>query len=156
MRVALERQYHFGLEMLRQCIQRCPDELWESGTHPRNFWRIAYHAIYFTDRYLQPSARKFKPWAKHVKDVQALWGMPSIEPPYTKLELIEYLNQVDQGVQHSLAQLDLESLDSGFSLYKMPKFDLLMLNLRHLQHHIGQLTELLMTEGIDIEWAGMN
>lgn len=32
--------------MLRDCVARCPDDLWSRGAHPRTFWRIAYHATY--------------------------------------------------------------------------------------------------------------
>ncbi|MBC8063544.1 MAG: hypothetical protein H7Y17_01840 [Chlorobia bacterium] len=155
-KAALKRQHHYGFEMLRQCIERCPDDLWASGQHPRNFWRIAYHAVYYTDRYLQPSARSFKHWTEHRKDAPVLWGNPSVEPTYSKAEVLTFLNLTDQGVDVAIDCLDLDSETSGFSLYKMPKLDLLMLNLRHLQHHVGQLSELLMAENVDVVWAGMN
>lgn len=153
---ALKRQHHYGFEMLRECIERYPDDLWESGQHPRCFWRIAYHAIYYTDRYLQPSARSFKPWNEHRKDISVLWGNPPIEPIYTRAEVLTFLNLTDSKVDAMIDALDLNSEASGFSLYKMPKLDLLMLNLRHLQHHVGQLSELLMARGVDVTWAGMN
>lgn len=153
---ALKRQHHLGFEMLRECIEQCPDDLWESGQHPRCFWRIAYHAVYYTDRYLQPSSRKFKPWVEHQKDIQALWGDPPTEPIYTKDQVLAFLNLTDSKLDAMIDRLDLNSEGSGFPLYKMPKLDLLMLNLRHLQHHVGQISELLMTRGIDVTWAGMN
>src|SRR5687767_9187708 len=52
LRAALKEQYHAGLNMLRQCIEQCPDDLWTSGSHPRPYWRIAFHAAFFTHLYL--------------------------------------------------------------------------------------------------------
>lgn len=153
---ALKRQHHLGFEMLRGCVQKCPEDLWKSGQHPRCFWRIAYHAVYYTDRYLQPSSRKFKPWSEHQKDIQALWDNPPFEPDYTRDQVLTFLNLTDSRVDAMIDDLDLNSETSGFPLYKMSKLDLLMLNVRHLQHHIGQLSELLISRGIDVEWAGMS
>ena len=50
--------------------------------------------------------------------------------------------------------LDLDTLESGFDWYpNMPKLDHMMLNIRHLQGHVGQLSELLMAHGIDTDWV---
>jgi hypothetical protein len=60
LRAALKEQYHAGLAMLAECVEKCPDDLWTSGTHPRTFWRIAFHAAFFTHNYLvQDEAASF-------------------------------------------------------------------------------------------------
>lgn len=156
LRQALKNQYHLGFQMLRDCIERCPDDFWESGKHPRNFWRIAYHTIHFTHMCLQPSLGKFRKWPAHLKDVQHLWGRPPVHPAYEKSEVLLYLDFVDQGVDSDLDNLNLDSLTSGFPLFKMSKIELILLNLRHLQGHIGQLQELLMGQGVEVGWAGMD
>lgn len=155
LKLALNRQYLLGLEMLRQCVDRCPDELWELGKHPRTYWRIAYHAVYFTHLYLQPDSKSFAPWAQHRQNVQNLWGRPPSVEPYSRAEMLDYIQLIEDSVSAALDSLDLQAPKSGFALYKMPKIDLLMLNLRHLQGHIGQLSELLMAHGVEIQWAGM-
>src|SRR5437016_11355850 len=53
MRPVLKSQYHASLAMLRDTIERCPDALWTSGDYLNPFWRIAYHALYYTHFYLQ-------------------------------------------------------------------------------------------------------
>src|SRR5947207_15340013 len=62
MRPVLKSQYHASLAMLRDTIERCPDALWTSGDYLNPFWRIAYHALYYTHFYLQPNADSFRPW----------------------------------------------------------------------------------------------
>ena len=47
LRSALKSQYHAALAMLREPIERCPDDLWFSRSHPNPFWWGAYHALYY-------------------------------------------------------------------------------------------------------------
>lgn len=148
-------EYRLGLKMLRDCVARCPDDLWMQGTHPRTFWRIAYHAAYFTDRYLQESAKGFQAWDKHVESLQNLWGKPKELPMLSREEVLEYVDILVADLERRISETDLDATKSGFPLYKMGKAELQILNLRHLQHHVGQLSELLLSRGIDIEWAGM-
>lgn len=151
----LVAEYRLGLKMLRDCIALCPDDLWTEGTHPRLFWRIAYHAAYFTDRYLQESAKSFQAWDKHVESMQNLWGKPNAVPQLSRDEVLQYVDDVVSQLERRMAGTDLEAANSGFPLYEMGKAELQILNLRHLQHHIGQLSELLLSRGIDVPWAGM-
>ena len=48
LRSAIKGQYHAALAMLRQAIERCPDDLWVSAAYPNRSWRMAYHTIYYT------------------------------------------------------------------------------------------------------------
>ena len=141
--------------MLRQCIERCPDDLWASGKNPRYFWRIAYHALFYTDLYMGQTEDAYKPWRKHVESATELYDEQPPMEPYTKAESLEYLDQLMARVPTVADSLDLESEDTGFHWYKkMTKLDHELMNLRHLQGHVGQLSELLMANGIDTEWIG--
>src|SRR5262245_55015141 len=82
LRTALKEQYRGGLKMLAQCIEKCPDDMWsEVMSHEqttwlciRSFWRIAYHAAYFTHLYLGQDEDAFQPWPGREK-IEALEGM---------------------------------------------------------------------------------
>lgn len=154
---ALKGQYRAGLAMLRQCIERCPPEAWVAGRHPRNFWRIAYHAIFYTHLYLQVNEEAFRPWEKHRDRCTDLWDdeqdMPPVEEPYTQAELIAYLDAVDAKVDEWVDAIDLDSPDPGFHWYKIPKLDHQILNVRHLGVHTGQLEELLFAFKVDLDWV---
>ena len=167
---ALKEQLHGGLAMLRQCIERCPDALWVSGTHPRPYWRIAWHTLYFTHNHLAQSEEAFNSsvpeWPAIVKE--RLWlrddqkavevepyELPEGVPPLSRSEMVVYLEYVEGLVDSAVDGLDHESDSTGFSWYpNMSKMSHELMNLRHIQGHVGQLSELLMMRGIDIDWIG--
>lgn len=160
LRAALEGQYGAGLAMLRQCIERCPSDLWTEAAWPRTYWRIAYHALFYTHYYLQPDYLGVPPWEKHDPEARLLWeddenpNTPRRAEPYRQDELLSYLDRIVDGLPSCLATLDLFAPESGFPWYKIPKLDHQLVNLRHLQGHVGQLSELLMARGIDVDWVG--
>lgn len=154
-RAALKGQYGASLKMLRQAVTRLPDDLWLAGTHPRNTWRIAFHAVFYTHLYLHQSSKEFKKWKGTLKECAALWGNPTVRSPYSKAEVLEYLDHVLSNMPRWVDELDLESAESGFSYYpNMTKFEHQLVNIRHLQGHVGQLSEILMANGIETDWMG--
>ncbi len=171
-KTALKEQYHAGLAMLTQCVEKCPEDLWTSPSacppEPdraihRHFWRIAFHAVYFTHLYLGQDEAAFEPWPDPREDSVGMWSPPwNLEPfemtaetkPYSREAILEYIAFVDRLIDKTVDALDLDSKESGFSWYRnMSKFSHQLLNLRHIQGHVGQLSELLMARGIDIEWV---
>jgi len=154
-KAALNRQYHAGLAMLRQAVERCPEQVWVSGEQPRSVWRIAFHAVFYTHLYLQPNLEAFVPWEKDREDCASLWDDPPVVEPYTKSEILDYIDLVAASLDKAVDLLDLDSGETGFWWYKdMAKLDHQLMNLRHLQGHVGQLSELLMAKGIDLDWVG--
>lgn len=182
-RDAFKEQYHAGLAMLVECIERCPDDLW-SAPNPltpttsdpknpewngleRSFWRIAFHNIYFTHLYLAQGEDAFQPPPSNLavrrEEFDGMWHKPwALEPyefapgtkPCTQGEIIEYIKFVDSLIDTTIDGLDLDSPESGIRWYKdFPKLSHELLNLRHLQGHVGQLSELLMLRGIDTDWV---
>src|SRR5471030_96357 len=151
-RFALKRQYHAGLAMLRECVEKATDDVWIAGTHPHNFWRITYHAVFFTHLYLGQTEADFKAWEKNREGVIDLWASenPEIVEPYSQSEILSYIDLVDKMIDETVDNLDLDREDTGIPWYKnMGKLEHEILNIRHLQTHVGQLSELLMANGID-------
>lgn len=159
-RPALTGQFRAGLAMLRECVELCPDELWGAILEkpPRAFWRIAYHASFYTHFYLSPNQDSFNHWEKHVPHAVMTFADEGRELPpegivYSRQEMIEYINWISGQMESMLALLDLESLESGFPWYKnFPKLDHVLLTLRHLGVHVGQLQEILFERSIDPDW----
>jgi hypothetical protein len=153
-REALAGQYGAALKMLRQAIERCPDDLWASGKQPRTFWRIAYHAIFYADLYLRQNVAEFKPWTHNEDDARDLWDGRPETVPYPKAELLDYIDRLQAEGPTVIDSLDLETTDPGFHWYKnISKLEHEILNIRHIQGHVGQLSELLMLHGIDTDWV---
>jgi hypothetical protein len=164
LRRALREQYHAGLAMLAQCVERCPEEMWTEGEHPRTFWRVAFHAAFFTHLYLGQNEEAFVPWPGRREGVHhGLWHRPwEVEPyelpkgaeGYDRGEIVEYIGFIGGLIDPTVDALDLDSGETGFSWYRgMSKLSHQILNLRHLQGHVGQLSERLMARGIDTDWV---
>jgi hypothetical protein len=165
LRTSLKSQYHAALAMLREAIERCPDELWLDD-EPRNaYWQIAYHALFFTHFYLQPTAEAFRPWPGHQSGVQHEDGiagpadpdsdLPLLPRPYSKDDALAYWSVCDGMVDVGVDALDLHSDQSGFSWYPIPKLEHQLVNLRHVQHHTAQLADRLrQAEGFGVRWVG--
>ena len=161
-RQAFKEQLHAGLAMLADCIERCPDDLWTAGEPPRTFWRVAFHAAYFTQLYLGQNEAAFEPWTGHREDVGAQVNPTAdVEPyelaeetePYSRERMLGYVAFIRSRVDAIVDALDLDTPQSGFPNYpKLGKLSHELLTLRHLQGHVGQLSERLMAQGIDTDW----
>jgi hypothetical protein len=161
-RAALKSQYHAALAMLAEAIEQCPDDLWTGGNYPVAFWRVAYHALFYTHLYLQPSEKEFRPWEHHRDEYQFLGSLPwppyrqpKIEDPYTKAQIVDYWRLCDEMVNAAVDRLDLDAQECGFPWYTLPKLDHQINSIRHIQHHAALLAgRLRLAIGTDIHWVG--
>ena len=142
--------------MLKEAVEQCPDDQWAKEGDSRSFWKIAYHTLYFTHLYLQATEADFGKWFwdKARRDAENVWGDGVQMPPYTKAETLEYWTAVDGMVDSQIDALDLDSQETGFHWYTMPKLDHVIMNIRHIQEHTGQLRERLIQAGGDPRWIG--
>jgi hypothetical protein len=156
LRHAITSQHLAALEMLRQVIEKCPDELWVSRSLRNPMWRVAYHALFIAHLYLQRSEHDFVPWAKHRDEVESDREHERADAePYSRQDLLEYLDLCKEEVKRRTAEADLRSLDSGFSWYSVSKIEMQFVNIRHIQQHAGELAEQLSDKaGIEIKWVG--
>jgi len=165
LRIVLKSQYHAGLAMVREAIERCPDELWLSRT-PRNaFWQVAYHTLFYTHLYMLSGVSAFRPWKEHQSSVQNPDGIPGdpqpgstlplVPEPYTRQQALAYWDICDQMVDGAVDALDLHDPHCGFPWYHMSKLEHQLVNLRHLQHHAAQLADRLRAAlDIGVQWVG--
>jgi hypothetical protein len=181
---ALKGQYHAALAMLKQAIEQCPDDLWDGGSYPVPFWRVAYHTLYYTHLYLQQSEAAFRPWEHHRDGYNDLPrpppaskpalpavakepprsgpadSGPKIDDPYTKGQILNYWRLIDGRIDADLDRLDLEAPQSGFSWHNMiPKFEHQIHNIRHIQHHAALLSgrvRLALGANADLRWMRTN
>jgi hypothetical protein len=150
---AIKGQYHAALDMLKGAITECPEAIWTGGNPPRQFWRLAYHTLYFTHLYLQVRFEDFVAWELHRDEVESDQEREKLDAtPYTKAELLTYWELVDGVVDAQIDKIDLSSPESGIPWYSIPKLDHVLLNLRHVQEHAGGLRDRLLEAGIDQRW----
>ena len=158
---AIQSQYLATLEMLKQAILHCPDALWNDEHDKNRFWLVSYHAIFYTHLYLQPTESDFVPWEKGRPHIQFMSTLPwpphekvEIGESYTKEEILEYLALCEQQIKEQIPLLDLDAA-SGFDWIPLNKMELQFYNIRHLQHHTGELCERLWaTNQIEVRWFG--
>lgn len=148
----LARQYDAALDMLERAIRACPDELWcEPGAAPRwpengvpGFWYLAYHALFFLDCYLSGTLEGFSPPDPFTLDEMDPAGLLP-ERPYTKAQIHAYLAYGRRKCRTTLAELTEEEAGRTceFPWIRLTYAELLVNNLRHVQHHTAQMNLLL-------------
>jgi hypothetical protein len=157
----IQSQYRAALDMLRAAIRACPDDLWLDSSYTNPAWHIAYHVLFYTHLYLQESGATFSPWQHHRPEYEFLgpipWEQnrkPRVEEPYTKDEVLAFFEVCWKEVELRVPAADLEA-ESGFDWLPFSKLELQFYNIRHLQHHTGQLSERIRTRtGVGIGWIG--
>jgi hypothetical protein len=161
-REIIKSQYYASLEMLKQAICKCPESLWNNEDAKNKFWHTAYHALFYTHLYLQETEKEFIPWVKH-RDLHQFLGplpwpphdKPKIGEPYNRDEILEYLALCQEEVDKQITSLKLDA-ESGFRWLPFNKLELQLYNIRHIQHHTGQLYDRLgAQEHMDLVWVAL-
>jgi hypothetical protein len=159
----LTGQYEAALAMMKFRIEACPAEYWEDKVATDTFREIAYHALFFYDYYLSPNDEGFK-----LISLNVLGGderEPVVSQGLSKAETLEYVMHIRGKILDSLSAETTESLNGpGFpTLFKNPpisRLELHLYNIRHLQHHIGQLSTYLRkisdehNLSLELKWVG--
>lgn len=148
-------QFEAALGMLRDCIEACPDEQWDGLVAKYPFWQVAYHTLCYADLYLSPSNDGYTPRPElHPK------GIAEFEDEYPsrrfdRAELQAYLRICFGKLEEIMARETAESLggSSGFSWLKFPRAEAHLYNIRHIQHHAGQLGVFVRRcSSVDLNW----
>ncbi|MDP9079872.1 MAG: hypothetical protein M3O71_20785 [Bacteroidota bacterium] len=159
MKSILISQYQASLKMILKTIEKCPDDLWENNTYENAYWRIVYHSLFYTALYLSESDDTFIPWTRHIFNCNVLGAVDHgnnpivIKAAYSKTDMISYADSILNNLDELVVNLD-TSGNSGFEWLPMSKMQLHIYNIRHLQHHVGQLVERLHQNGVTgIHWV---
>ena len=151
----IQSQYRASLAMLRQAIEKCPDDLWTDISYNNPFWHVVYHVLFFTHLYLSPAEADFVPWEKHNSDIRSLKAPVTALTPLSKADLLDYLALVLEQVVVQVEALDLDG-ESGFHWLPFSKLELQFYNIRHIQQHTGELCERLGAHGeVEVDWVGL-
>jgi hypothetical protein len=148
-RTILWQQFGAAIDMLENALLACPDELWSDRSRRPEFWYVVYHTLFFLDLYLSDSVEGFAPPAPFNLDELDPAGLLP-ERPYTKDELRTYLEHGRGKCRATIEALDDEKARQrcGFDWVDVSVAELLLYNLRHVQHHAAQLN-LILRQTID-------
>jgi hypothetical protein len=151
----LWQQFGATVDMLENALTACPNELWNTGS---KFWYLGYHTLYWLDYYLSadtPMEKDFVPPPPFTKSEFEENEMP--ERVYEKAELLAYCQFGRRKLLELLTRLTAEELQtkrfvSEWKDYTI--FEMLLYNMRHVQHHAAQLNLLLRQGGSDVpKWV---
>jgi len=139
------KQFGASLDTLENAIKLCPAELWETDKY---FWYWSYHCLFFTDYYLSLEPKSFTPPSPFtMSEFDEKGGLPP--KTYSKEELMEYAAFCRNKSKKLLNDLGDDILTTRFvdDWKDYTILEICLYNMRHIQHHAGQLNTLLRQEG---------
>jgi len=146
-RQAVWGQFGAAIDALENAIAACPETVWGEGPTPHAFWYIAYHTLFWTDYYLSGTPEGFTPPAPYTLGELDPEGVYP-DRIYARDELLAYLVHVRRKARAVIAAMTEEQAAEPSSFQRLGLGELLLYNLRHVQHHVGQL-QLLLRQRID-------
>jgi hypothetical protein len=157
----LTNQFEASLCMLNDCIEKCPPQSWCGIIGKYAFWHVAYHTLCFADLYLSPGEATFQMREIHPTG----WNEFDEEYPsrrFEKPELSQYVALCRQVALESIGAETKESLEgpTGFHRLTFARAELHLYNIRHIQHHTGQLSSYLrrldesLQDPAAVRWVG--
>ncbi|HKS17037.1 MAG TPA: DinB family protein [Planctomycetota bacterium] len=140
MKSELAAQFGGALDMLENAIRACPESLWGDTSRNPQFWYVAYHVVFYTDLYLSPGQEGFAPPPPYtLSEFDPSGLMP--DRVYSKDEMLAYLEHDRRKFKAMLAGWTDER--RAFGSITGTTLEVLLYNLRHVQHHAAQLNLLL-------------
>ncbi len=150
MKTTIWQQFGASIDMLENAIKACPEEVWagKRGSF-YDFWYLTSHTLFWLDYYLSESIEGFVP--------PKPFGLEELDPAgalpprvYTKDELLSYLEHGRRKCRKSIMDLTVETAhrDCGSKRPGLTNLEILLYNMRHVQHHAAQLN-LLLRQSID-------
>jgi len=149
MKQAVWGQFGAAIDALENAMAACPEAVWGTGPTPQAFWYLAYHTLFWLDFYLSGTPEGFAP--------PAPFTLGELDPAgvypdriYTKAEVQKYLEHGRRKCRAMIAAMTEEQAakPSGFHRLELSHAEALLYNLRHVQHHVGQL-QLILRQRID-------
>lgn len=162
-RTALWRQLGAAIDMLDDALRDCPDELWTADVWEDRsapglgaYWYLAYHTLFWLDRYVSGSDEGFRP--------PEPFGLEELDPAgvlpprvYTRDELRAYLVHCRRACQATIDSVSDDQLARSCRVGSgaLPFAELLLYTMRHVQEHAAQLNTLLgQRTGSAAGWVG--
>ncbi len=143
-------QFGASIDMLENAISLWPEEYWETD---KKFFYNAYHVLIFLDYYLTiPWRQDYSsplPFTITEKADRPDEAIDDVLPDriYSKTQLLDYLQAIRKRCHLLIANLTEEKLkerwveEDGDMDYSV--LEILLYNMRHVQHHAAQLNMLL-------------
>jgi hypothetical protein len=146
MREIFWNQFGAAIDMLENAIVACTDELWNTKDE---FWYKAYHTLFYLDYYLTVDPQGFEPPAPFtLSEFDPSGILP--DQVYSKDDLLNYLGHCRNKCHALIGTLTaLKAEKRWINEYRNYSIlEILIYNMRHVQHHTAQLN-LILRQGIN-------
>jgi hypothetical protein len=140
-------QFGAAIDMLGNAILACPEEIWGKNLDDSEFWYKVFHTLFWIDFYLSDSDEGFVPPTPFtLSELDPAGLLP--ERVYTKDELKNYLDHCRKKCLNTIRTLSDEKANLHFKYgsIDLSFVELLLYNMRHVQHHTAQLNLILRQE----------
>ncbi len=130
-------------------MRACPDDLWSDRSRRPEFWYLVYHTLFWLDLYLSDPIEGFAPPAPYgLEELDPAGLLP--ERSYSKDELQVYLEHGRKKCRATIEALTDEKARERrkFGSVDGSALELLLYNMRHVQHHAAQLN-LILRQTVD-------
>jgi hypothetical protein len=156
LRTILWQQFGAAIDTLDNVIAACPDALWDDGSKPPElFWYSAYHCLFYLDFYVSDEERGFAPPPPFTLSEFDPTGLLP-DRTYSRDELRAYLRHGRRKCRSRIERLAEEDLGRpcGFQRRDLTVVELLLYDMRHVEHHAAQLNLLLRQKaGVATPWV---
>lgn len=165
---SLSQNFDGAMDMFKYILELCPDYLWEKQD---KFYYLSYHTIIFLDYYLSQPVSSFQPLLPYTITNAPLPvdAIDDVLPDklYSRAEMLTYLSLIKGKAVSVISPLDIGKFSQRWItdieipvhglcpgvVENYTLLEILFYNLRHLQHHIGQLNLLLRQRAhLAAEW----
>ena len=145
---ALEKQYDKCLDIMAQAIKDYPENLWDDRFgYKYPAWQIAYHALFYGNIYCSVDEHSItaRPKQKELYEVFGKTPWPpfvevQITESFSKSDILEFLEFVRLNVKKNLPLM--KPVEQCWpSWYNENQLEFHINNLRHIQHHCGEMIE---------------
>ena len=155
MKKIIWQQFGAAIDMLENALTACPEEVWGSRVGSSEFWYIAFHALFYLDLYLSESDQGFSPPEPFTPDeLDERCLLP--DRVYVRQELLTSLAHSRAKCQKTITDMTEEQANkrSGFRWLDISVAEILLYNMRHVQHHAAQLNFILSKKlGLAPRWV---
>jgi len=140
-------QFGAAIDTLENAIIACPEERWADNDKKYIYWYWTFHTLFWLDHYLTEDRDNFTPPPPFgMEEMDPAGVMP--ERTYTKEELLTYLRHGRKKCRQTILGMtdELAERQVTFGRINLAFGELLLYNLRHVQHHAAQLNLILRQE----------
>jgi hypothetical protein len=156
-------QYEATLAMLKLRVEACPDEYWQIKVGDGRIQQDTYHVLFWTNYYLLEDVSAYIPSEYNERGGDE--REPVLCQGLTRADTLAFIEYTHENIIRSLgketeATLQSAAFPSIFRRKSLTRLELHLYNIRHLQHHMAQMSLVVRKLsdanelGLTLPWVG--